>query len=235
MSMFVWQHSVGVTHIRLLCSWWDKHTKSEVTMAVGNIINTLRPRQNCRHFADGNFKCIFLSKNYEFRLKFHWLLFLRVQITLFQNRIMTWRRPGYKPLSETIMVRLPTHICVTRPQWFNTLKLDLIGHQFANASTWNQNAILWFQLHWILVSYVSDVSIIVTKPLSEPMLALYYPLLFKLICTWYLPISMQIRKQMLIALSFQHINDSKLVILGNLVDRNGNRTTCRACSYPWLS
>ena len=30
---------------------------------------------------------------------------------------MAWRRPGDKPLSETMMVRLPTHICVTRPQW----------------------------------------------------------------------------------------------------------------------
>ena len=30
---------------------------------------------------------------------------------------MAWRRPGDKPLSEPIMVRLPTHICITRPQW----------------------------------------------------------------------------------------------------------------------
>ena len=30
---------------------------------------------------------------------------------------MAWRRPCDKPLSEPMMVRLPTHICVTRPQW----------------------------------------------------------------------------------------------------------------------
>ena len=30
---------------------------------------------------------------------------------------MAWRRSGDKPLSEPMMVRLPTHICVTRPQW----------------------------------------------------------------------------------------------------------------------
>ena len=30
---------------------------------------------------------------------------------------MAWRRPGDKPLSEAMMVRSPTHICVTRPQW----------------------------------------------------------------------------------------------------------------------
>ena len=30
---------------------------------------------------------------------------------------MAWRRPGDKPLSEPMMVSLPTHICVTWPQW----------------------------------------------------------------------------------------------------------------------
>ena len=29
---------------------------------------------------------------------------------------MAWRRPGDIPLSEPMMIRLPTHICVTRPQ-----------------------------------------------------------------------------------------------------------------------
>ena len=31
-------------------------------------------------------------------------------------QIMAWHRPGDKPLSESMMVRLPTHICVTRTQ-----------------------------------------------------------------------------------------------------------------------
>ena len=30
---------------------------------------------------------------------------------------MAWRRPGDKPLSEPMMVRLLTHICITRLQW----------------------------------------------------------------------------------------------------------------------
>ena len=33
--------------------------------------------------------------------------------SLFQ--IMAWRRPDGKPLSETMMASLPTHICITRP------------------------------------------------------------------------------------------------------------------------
>ena len=31
-------------------------------------------------------------------------------------QIMAWRRSGDKPLSEPMMISLPTHICVTRPQ-----------------------------------------------------------------------------------------------------------------------
>ena len=34
-------------------------------------------------------------------------------------QVMAWCRPGDKPLSEPMMVRLPTHICVSRPQWVN--------------------------------------------------------------------------------------------------------------------
>ena len=32
---------------------------------------------------------------------------------------MAWCRPGDKPLSEAMMVRLPTHICLTQHQWVN--------------------------------------------------------------------------------------------------------------------
>ena len=31
-------------------------------------------------------------------------------------QIMAWRRSGDKPISEPMLVRLLTHICVTRPQ-----------------------------------------------------------------------------------------------------------------------
>ena len=40
-------------------------------------------------------------------------------------RIMAWRREGDKPLSESMMVNLPTHICATRPQW------GVVTHYFA--------------------------------------------------------------------------------------------------------
>ena len=56
-------------------------------------------------------------------------------------QIMAWRRPGDKPLFEPMMVSLPTHICVTRPQWVSTVfvytKLNfLVGERWAEMSGW---------------------------------------------------------------------------------------------------
>ena len=62
---------------------------------------------------------------FEYGLKFHWNLFLRVKLTIFRlGQIMAWRRPGDKPLSEPMMVSLLTHICVTWPQWVNNNLLN---------------------------------------------------------------------------------------------------------------
>ena len=86
-------------------------------------INTLRPRQNGRHLPDDIFKCISLNEN----------IWISIEISLKFVRkgsinnipalvlIMAWRQPGDKPLSGPMMVRLPTHICVTRPQWVKPL------------------------------------------------------------------------------------------------------------------
>ena len=83
--------------------------------------NTLKPRQNGRHFADDIFKCIFLNENAWILIKISLKFVHKGSINnipaLFQ--IMAWRRPGDKPLSEPMLVRIPTHICVTRPQWVN--------------------------------------------------------------------------------------------------------------------
>ena len=85
------------------------------------IINTLRPRQNCHHFADDIFKCIFLNENVWISLKISLKFVPTVQINNIPALvlIMAWRRPGDKPLSEPMMVISLTHICVTRPQWVN--------------------------------------------------------------------------------------------------------------------
>ena len=90
------------------CSW--------VTAMACVHVNTLRPRQNGRHLPDEIFKCISLTENVwisiEISLKFVPKGPINNIPALVQ--IMAWRRPGDKPLSEPMMVNLPTHICVTQ-------------------------------------------------------------------------------------------------------------------------
>ena len=62
-------------------------------------------------------KAVSWMKMNEFRLQFHWRLFLGVQLKIFQHWFRWWL--GTKPLSEPTMVRLPMHILVTRSQWIN--------------------------------------------------------------------------------------------------------------------
>ena len=84
-------------------------------------INTLRSRQNGRCFADDVFKCIFLTYDVWISLKISLKFVPKVPInnTPPLVQIMSWRRPGDKPLSEPMMVLSPTHICVARPHLVN--------------------------------------------------------------------------------------------------------------------
>ena len=88
-------------------------------LVIMQSVNTLRPRQNGRHFPDDIFKRIFLNANVWISLKIS-LKFVpngHINNNLALVQIMAWRRPGDKPLSERMRVSLPTHKCVTRPQW----------------------------------------------------------------------------------------------------------------------
>ena len=90
------------------------------------LLNTLRPRKNGRLFADDTFKRIFLNENVGISIKISRKFIHKGPINNIPAlvQIMAWRRPGDKPLSEPMAVRLPTHICVTRPQWVNSCFTD---------------------------------------------------------------------------------------------------------------
>ena len=95
--------------------------------------------KNARHFPDDIFKCIFFNEN----------VWIPIQISLkfvpkgpINNipawvRIMAWRRPGDKPLSEPMMAGFPTHICVTRPQWVNGAPWNIYGNLTALCAFWS--------------------------------------------------------------------------------------------------
>ena len=92
-----------------------------VNYGCHGMVNTLRPRQNGRHFASGTFKSIFMNENVWNWNKISLKLVPKGQIDNIPPlvQIMAWRRPGAKPLSEPMIARLLTHNCVTRPEWVN--------------------------------------------------------------------------------------------------------------------
>ena len=92
-----------VRSIHTLCSHCREAMKKSMSRCVSlpyNPVsglswpNSLRPRQNGCHFADDTFTRIFLNEVLEFRLNFHWSLFMRVQLTLFQHWFRWWLGAG---------------------------------------------------------------------------------------------------------------------------------------------
>ena len=70
--------------------------------------NTLRPRQNDRHFPDDIFKCIFLNENVKISIKISLKFVPKGPINNIPAlvQIMAWRRPRDKPLSELVYRRI---------------------------------------------------------------------------------------------------------------------------------
>ena len=107
--------------------------------------NTLKPRQNGRHFADDIFNCIFLNENVWIPIKISLKFVPKGPINniLALVQIMAWRHSGNKPLSESMMVSLSTHICVTRPQWVKSqvtgTHLKIRYPQISSTGTWSSN------------------------------------------------------------------------------------------------
>ena len=107
--------------------------------------NILRQRQNGCHFPDDIFKCIFLNEN----------VLISIQISLkFVSKgpinnipaliqIMACRRPSDKPLSGPVMIRLLTHICVSRPQWVDIFRIQIWLYGFFWENKSRKYIIVW--------------------------------------------------------------------------------------------
>ena len=108
-------------------------------------LTSLRPRQNGRLFADDTFKRIFLNENIRISTKNSLKFVPKGLINNFPALvlIMAWRRSGDKPLSEPMLVRSLTHICVTRPQWVNQGVLN-IWSKFGDLA-WTDDALSFGQ------------------------------------------------------------------------------------------
>ena len=136
-------------------------------------LNTWRLRQNGHHFPEDISNAFSWMKMHEFRVRLHWSLFPRAQLTIFQHlvQIMAWRRPDDKTLSEPMMVSLLTHICVTRPQWVKPY-----NHIYAQLFS-IQTIYLWsvtmynITRQWYQISRYDHQTI---QSTSLPLLAIWY-------------------------------------------------------------
>ena len=126
---------VGYTQLYTAACTWIGRGKYEIKCNLcADQVNTFRPRQNGRHFADDVFKCIFLTENVWILLKISLKFVPKGPINNIPSlvQVMAWRRPGDKPLSEPMMVSLLTHICVARIQWVKAgLRLCLSSFKLA--------------------------------------------------------------------------------------------------------
>ena len=118
-------------------------------------VNSLRPRQNGRSFADDTFKRIFLNENVRISIKISLKFVPKGPINNNQAlvQIMAWRRPGDQPLSELMMVSLLTHICVTRSQWVNRRRfhtLYMIDHT-------NYHSVSFVSFYLIFANYAFPI------------------------------------------------------------------------------
>ena len=132
------------------------------------LLNTLRPKQNGRRVADDTFERIFVSENVRISIKISPKFIPKGPINNIPAlvRIMVWRRPGNKPLSEPMMVRLPTHVCVTQPQLFNHVMI----------------VVLYAWLWWPIYFYETLIDVKISSFVCGPKAILFF----------YLPISLYI-------------------------------------------
>ena len=89
------------THCCILCV-----VKKPYMQYIYSIVfNRSRPRKNGCHCADDVFNCIFLNENVRISLRISLEFVSKISALV---PIMAWRRSGDKPLSEPMMVSLPT-------------------------------------------------------------------------------------------------------------------------------
>ena len=97
---------------------------------------TLRPRQIGRHFPDDILQCILEDENVWISIKISLKFVPKGQINNISAlvQIMAYRRPGDKPLSESMTVSLLTNIYVTRSQWveYHQRQLTLLCYSTIN-------------------------------------------------------------------------------------------------------
>ena len=112
--------------------------------------NTLRPRQNGRHFADDTYKRIFLKENVGISIKISLKFVPKGPINNISAlvQVMVWPRPGDKPFTEPMVLKLLRRIYVSLGLdelmlvWFISQK-ETVGHYSLSGKTFYRQISWW--------------------------------------------------------------------------------------------
>ena len=109
-------------------------------------VNTLRPRQNGRHFADATFKRIFLNENIRILIKISPKFIPKVPINNIPAfvQIMAWHRPGhYLNQWWFLYWRIYASLCLNelKVKWFNIFHYYRNNHSPKSLTTMTNTAV----------------------------------------------------------------------------------------------
>ena len=121
---------------------------------LDTFLNTLRPRQNGRHFADAIFKCIFLNENVSIAIKISLKFVPKGPINNIPAlvQIMAWRRPSHN-LNQwwSVYRRIYASLGLNELNHLSLDKMATISHMtFSNAFSLTKIFVIWLKFHWSL-------------------------------------------------------------------------------------
>ena len=109
---------------------WHSPVRENTKISTTNSYKHIEAKTKWQPFCRRHLKCFFLNEKVWISIKSSLKFVHKGPINSIPSLVQTmaWRRPGDKPLSEPMTARLPTHICVTRCQWVNSLSITLLIH-----------------------------------------------------------------------------------------------------------
>ena len=131
--------------------WYEMLSRHGTGNNINIRVGFMASEKSGRHFAD-IFKWIFANDNVWILIKIS-LMFAPKSSVPALVQIMAWFLPGDKPLSEPAMIRLPTHICVIRPQWVNKQRVLMHGHQGWNVRHGLCHIYMIYVYVWVVYSF----------------------------------------------------------------------------------
>ena len=161
----------------------------------------------------------YLIRMHTFRLMFHWSLLPRVQLTTFQHWFRWWLGAvqATSHYLNQCWHKLPTHICVSRPQWVLSLCRNPLNSSYPSASYMRgELGQCWFR--WWLIAC------------SAPS---YYPNQYWLIVSWTLRSKFQWNLDQKLFFSFMKIH-LKISLRNYVHFHQGEIGLCRGlCDVPY--